>query len=57
MPTRIYSYIALMMGTAAFVAGCAEIAENEDSMTGGETVITAVIDGGEALTRTCIDPE
>ena len=57
MPTRIYSYIALMMGTAAFVAGCADIAENEDSMTGGETVITAVIDGGEALTRTCIDPE
>lgn len=57
MPTRIYSYITLMMGTAAFVAGCADIAENEDSMTGGETVITAVIDGGEALTRTCIDPE
>ena len=44
----------LSLIAGAMMASCADIAENE--IIGRDTFITAVIDDGEAETRTCIDP-
>ena len=49
-----YCCIILILAALAFIASCTGIAENE--ITAEETTITAIIDDGEAGTRTCIDP-
>ena len=56
MQMKIYSYIALGLGAAAIVAGCADIAETEPEITLEDVTVTAVIDNGEVETRTVIDP-
>ena len=56
MQMKIYSYIALGLGVAAIVAGCADIAETEPEITLEDVTVTAVIDDGEVETRTVIDP-
>lgn len=49
-----YCCIIPILAALAFTASCTGIAENE--ITAEETTITAIIDDGEAGTRTCIDP-